>query len=25
VIDPDRHQIYGGPSDFIGWQPGREA
>lgn len=23
VIDPDRHQVYGGPSDFIGWQPGR--
>ncbi len=23
VIDPDRHQIYGGPSDFVGWQPGR--
>ncbi|CAH1696594.1 conserved hypothetical protein [Hyphomicrobiales bacterium] len=20
VIDPDRHQVYGGPSDFIGWQ-----
>jgi hypothetical protein len=25
VIDPDRHPVYGGPSDFIGWQPGREA
>jgi hypothetical protein len=25
VIDPDRHQIYAGPSDFIGWQPGRAA
>jgi hypothetical protein len=23
VIDPDRHQIYGGPSDFVGWQAGR--
>lgn len=22
VIDPARHQVYGGPSDFIGWQPG---
>ncbi|WP_273772466.1 DUF7007 domain-containing protein [Brucella intermedia] len=20
VIDPDRHHVYGGPSDFIGWQ-----
>ncbi|MBD3847388.1 MULTISPECIES: hypothetical protein [Bosea] len=20
VIDPDRHQVYGGPSDFVGWQ-----
>jgi len=24
VIDPDRHQIYGGPSSFIGWQ-GRKS
>ncbi len=24
VIDPDRHAVYGGPSDFIGWQ-GRAA
>ncbi|MBR0884091.1 hypothetical protein ACVMGC_011915 [Bradyrhizobium barranii subsp. barranii] len=23
VIDPDRHQVYGGPSDFVGWQTGR--
>lgn len=23
VIDPNRHQVYGGPSDFIGWQAGR--
>ncbi len=23
VIDSDRHQIYGGPSDFVGWQAGR--
>jgi len=22
VIDPDRHRVYGGPSDFIGWQRG---
>lgn len=22
VIDPERHQVYGGPSDFHGWQPG---
>lgn len=20
VIDPDRHTVYGGPSDFVGWQ-----
>ena len=25
VIDPDRHQVYGGPSDFVGWGPGRAA
>jgi len=25
VIDPDRHQVYGGPSDFAGWQSGRPA
>ncbi len=25
VIDPARHQVYGGSSDFIGWQPGRAA
>jgi len=23
VIDPNRHQVYGGPSDFVGWQTGR--
>lgn len=23
VIDPDRHQVYGGPSDFARWQSGR--
>ncbi len=23
VIDSDRHQVYGGPSDFVGWQTGR--
>lgn len=23
VIDPDRHAVYGGPSDFVGWQAGR--
>lgn len=23
VIDPIRHQVYGGPSDFVGWQTGR--
>ncbi len=23
VIDPDRHAVYSGPSDFIGWQGGR--
>ena len=23
VIDPERHEVYGGPSDFRGWQPGR--
>lgn len=23
VIDPARHHVYGGPSDFVGWQPGR--
>ncbi|MCC8956033.1 hypothetical protein H8B02_22150 [Bradyrhizobium sp. Pear77] len=22
VIDPNRHQVYGGPSDFVGWQAG---
>ena len=25
VIDPARHDVYGGESDFIGWQPGRAA
>jgi hypothetical protein len=25
VINPDRHRVYGGPSDFIGWQRGRVA
>lgn len=25
VIDPDRHQVYGGPSDFVGWGTGRAA
>lgn len=25
VIDLDRHHVYGGPSDFIGWRPGRAA
>ncbi|MBY3060320.1 hypothetical protein HF263_30405 [Rhizobium leguminosarum] len=25
VIDPDQHEIYGGPSDIIGWRPGRAA
>lgn len=23
VIDPNRHQVYGGPSDFVGWQTER--
>lgn len=23
VIDENRHPVYGGPSDFIGWRPGR--
>jgi len=23
VIDPNRHQVYGGPSDFVGWQGGK--
>jgi len=25
VIDPGRHRVYGGPSDFIGWRCGRVA
>ena len=25
VIDPDRHQVYGGSSGFAGWQSGRPA
>ncbi len=25
VIHPDRHHVYSGPSDFIGWRPGRVA
>lgn len=25
VIDPDRHSVYDGPSDFIGWRAGRIA
>jgi hypothetical protein len=25
VIDPGRHRVYGGPSDFVGWQHGRVA
>lgn len=25
VIDPDRHHVYDGPSDFVGWQRGRVA
>lgn len=25
VIDPDRHRLYGGPSDFAGWRSGRAA
>ncbi|WGR90714.1 hypothetical protein MTX26_35340 (plasmid) [Bradyrhizobium sp. ISRA443] len=23
VIDPNRHHVYAGPSDFVGWQTGR--
>lgn len=23
VIDPNRHGVYSGPSDFVGWRPGR--
>ncbi|WP_314962658.1 DUF7007 domain-containing protein [Bradyrhizobium cosmicum] len=23
VINPNRHQVYGGPSEFVGWQAGR--
>lgn len=25
VIAPERHRVYAGPSDFIGWRPGRAA